>query len=187
MDLALAIAKSGLEAQHENIEIISNNLANANTTAFKRSRASFEDLPYDVINQPGSPTSQETNSPGGLVMGTGTKLVGNSKIYKDGEPISTSRDLDIAIRGRGFLQVQLPNGGGFGYTRAGALQRNESGQLTDEHGYIVQPAITIPQGAQNITISSDGSITARLAGTSTDSNVGQLQLWVRANGWKFIS
>lgn len=176
MDLALAIAKSGLEAQHENIEIISNNLANANTTAFKRSRASFEDLPYDIINKPGSPTSQETNSPTGLVMGTGTKLVGNSKIFKDGEPISTSRDKDIAIRGRGFFQVQLPNGGGYAYTRAGSLQQNESGQLTDEHGYIIQPAITIPLGSKNLTISPDGIVQALAPGATAPTQVGQMQL-----------
>lgn len=176
MDLALAIAKSGLEAQHENIEIISNNLANANTTAFKRSRAAFEDLPYDVVRQPGSPTSQETNSPTGLVMGTGVKLIGNSKIYKDGEPISTSRNLDVAIRGRGFLQVQLPNGGGYAYTRAGALDVNATGQIVDAHGYVIQPAMTIAQGSRNITISGEGVVEATLPGASTATQVGQMQL-----------
>lgn len=176
MDLALAIAKSGLEAQHENLEIISNNLANAGTTSFKKSRASFEDLPYDVIKQAGSPTSQETNSPGGLVMGTGTKLVGNSKIFKDGDPVATGRDLDVAIKGRGFLQVQLPNGGGFAYSRAGALQRNETGQVVDEHGYVVQPAISIPAGTTNLGISPNGIVTALLPGASTISQIGQMQL-----------
>src|SRR5437879_3732705 len=112
MDLALAIAKSGLEAQHENLEIISNNLANANTPTFKKSRAEFKDLPYEVQQLPGAPTSQETNSPSGFVMGTGTTLVGNSKIYSDGQLTETKRDKDVAIKGRGFFQVQLPNGAG---------------------------------------------------------------------------
>jgi flagellar basal-body rod protein FlgG len=176
MDLALAIARSGLEAQHQNIEIISNNLANASTTAFKKSHAAFQDLPYQVIKAPGSPTSIETNSPSGLVLGTGTKLIGNTKVYKDGNPVITEKPLDIAIHGRGFLQVQLPNGGNFAYTRAGALQVNETGQLVDGNGYAVQPAITIPQGAEQISISNDGIITAMLPGGSTTTQVGQLQL-----------
>lgn len=176
MDIALAIARSGLEAQHENIEIISNNLANASTTAFKKSRASFEDLPYDVIKVPGAPTSQETNSPTGVVMGTGTKLIGNTKIYKDGDIVQTDNDMNVAIQGRGFFQVQLPNGGGFAYTRAGVFERNESGQLTDPHGYVVQPAITIPQGSQKINISNDGIVSAILPGASVPTQVGQMQL-----------
>ncbi len=176
MDLALTIAKSGLEAQHENIEIISNNLANANTTAYKRSRATFEDLPYAIIKQPGSPTSQDVNSPAGLVMGTGTRLVGNNKVYQDGAPVVTNKWSDIRIAGRGFLQVQLPNGGSFAYTRAGSLQRNDSGQLVDTNGYIVQPPITIPEGAQEINISEDGLVNAKLPGAATATQIGQIQL-----------
>ena len=176
MDLALSIAKSGLEAQHQNIEIIGNNLANASTTAFKRSRADFEDLPYQVIKVPGSPTSQETNSPGGLLLGTGTRLVGNSKIYEDGSLNHTGNPYNIAIQGRGFLQVQLPNGGGFAYTRAGNLTSNAQGQLVDTNGYVVQPTLTIPQGTTGFQISTNGLVTGILPGGSAPTQLGQLQL-----------
>ncbi len=175
MDLALAIAKSGLEAQHENLEIISNNLANANTPTFKKSRAEFKDLPYEVQQIPGSPTSQETNSPSGFVMGTGTRLVGNSKIYSDGQLIETKRDKDVGIKGRGFFQVQLPNGAGFAYTRDGAFSTNEQNQLTLSNGYIVQPPITLPQGYTNLQISQDGLVTVTESGGS-NTQIGQLQL-----------
>lgn len=176
MDLALAIAQSGLEAQHKNIEIISNNLANADTPAYKKSRAEFADLPYQVLTQPGAPTSQETNTPGGLVLGTGTKLTGNTKVYTDGSQTITGRPLDVAISGRGFLQVQLPNGGGVAYTRAGHLTANQQGQITLPNGYIVQPAITLPAGYQSVSIAEDGIITVTVTGSSTAQQVGQLQL-----------
>jgi flagellar basal-body rod protein FlgG len=176
MDLALAIAKSGLEAQHENLEVISNNLANASTTAFKKSRAEFQDLPYTVIKQPGSPTSQETNSPNGIVMGSGTTLVGNSKVYSDGSLVQTSRPLDIAIQGRGFIQVQMPNGAGYAYTRDGSLKINEQGQLALANGYVVQPPITMPAQFTNLSISSDGIVSANTPGSTTSQQLGQLQL-----------
>jgi flagellar basal-body rod protein FlgG len=176
MDLALSIAKSGLEAQHQNLEIISNNLANSSTTAFKKSHAQFEDLPYTILKQPGSPTSQETNAPDGIVLGTGTKLVGNSKVYSDGSLVQTSRSLDVAIQGRGFIQVQRPNGDGFAYTRAGSFQVNEQGQLTLPNGYLVQPAITLPAQFSNLGISEDGIVTANVPGSTTSQQIGQLQL-----------
>lgn len=176
MDLALSIAKSGLEAQHKNIEIISNNLANVNTTSFKKSRAEFEDLPYEIHKQPGSATSQQTNTSGGLVMGTGTKLVGNSKIYADGSLIQTNRSLDIAIQGRGFLQVELPNGGGMAYTRMGRLDINEQGQVTMPNGYVIQPPITLPPQYTALNITKDGLVTVQLAGSTTPQQIGQLQL-----------
>lgn len=176
MDLALAIARSGLEAQHENIEIISNNLANANTTAFKKSRASFEDLPYVVEKQPGSPTSQETNSVSGFLMGTGTKIVGNAKVYSDGSLIQTHKPTDIAIQGRGFLQVQLPNGAGNAYTRAGALTTDESGQLTTNNGYVIQPPITIPQNSVYLNIDEGGAVSVVTSGSTSAQQIGQLQL-----------
>jgi flagellar basal-body rod protein FlgG len=176
MDLALAIAKSGLEAQHKNLEIISNNLANASTPSYKKSRAVFEDLPYDVITQPGSPTSQETNTTSGFVMGTGTKLVGNMKIYSDGPQTYTGRPFDVAISGSGFLQVQLPNGGGFAYTRAGSLTINEQGQLTLPNGYVVQPPITLPEGYQSLTISEDGLVSVIMNNQPNATQLGQLQL-----------
>jgi flagellar basal-body rod protein FlgG len=176
MDLALAIAQSGLEAQHKNLEIISNNLANANTPAYKRSRATFEELPYQVITQPGSNTTQETYSPSGMVIGTGARVVSNSKIYTDGDPIYTNDDKNIAINGRGFIQVQIPNGGGTAYTRAGALMLNQDSQLAMPNGYLLQPPITLPQNYQSLSISQDGVVSVMMQGSSVSQQVGQLQL-----------
>ncbi|MDR3476557.1 MAG: flagellar basal-body rod protein FlgG [Gammaproteobacteria bacterium] len=177
MDLALAIARSGLDAHHKNIEVISNNLANANTTAYKKSRPEFEDLPYSVIKQPGSATSQDTNTTSGLVLGTGTKLANNKKIFTDGSLMQTDNQLDIAIKGNGFLKVQLPNGSDYAYTRAGALQMNEQGQLVMPNGYIIQPPISIPTtGVQKIEISNDGMVNVYVAGSTTPQQVGQLEL-----------
>jgi flagellar basal-body rod protein FlgG len=176
MDLALNIAKSGLEAHHKNIEVISNNLANANTTGFKKSRAEFEDLPYDVIVQPGAATTQSTNTPSGLILGTGTKLSHNKKIHIDGPQVQTDNPLDLSIRGRGFIQVQIPNGSNMAYTRAGSLQLNEQGQLTLSNGYIVQPPINIPQGSQSISISQDGIVNVLASGATTPTQVGQIEL-----------
>lgn len=176
MDLALSIAKSGLEAQHDNIEIISNNLANSGTTGYKKSRAEFQDLPYQVITPPGSPSSQQTNVSSGLVLGTGTKVVGNTKVYSDGGIIPDSNPKHIAIQGRGFLQVQLPNGGGFAYTRDGNLQTNQQGQLTLANGFVIQPPITLTQGWTNLSIGQDGTVSVALPGSPTAQQVGQIQL-----------
>ena len=177
MDLALAIAKSGLDAHHRNIEIISNNLANANTTGFKKSRPEFEDLPYDIIKQPGSPTSQDTNTTSGLVVGSGVKLANNKKIFTDGSMLQTDNQMDLAIQGRGFLKIQLPNGNDYAYTRDGALQMNEQGQLVTRNGYIVQPPINIPTtDVQRIEVTEDGLVNVYQNGNSTPQQVGQLEL-----------
>jgi flagellar basal-body rod protein FlgG len=176
MDLALAIAKSGLDAHHKSIEIISNNLANANTNGFKRNRAEFEDLPYDVVKQPGSPTSIDTNATSGIVVGTGTKLASNKKIFTDG-PLIPGNELDVAIKGKGFLKVQLPTNNEFAYTRDASLQMNSQGQLTTRSGYVIQPAITLPtSGLNRIEITQDGFVNAYVAGSSAPQQVGQLEL-----------
>lgn len=176
MDLALMIAKSGLDAHHKSIEVISNNLANANTTAFKRNRAEFEDLPYKIEIQPGSQTADGVINPTSLAIGTGTKMSNNSKIFADGAQINTDKPLDLAIQGRGFLQVQLPNGGEYAYTRDGSLRVNDQSQLTLPNGYIVQPPITIPQGVSRIDISEDGVVSAVLPSSTTEQTIGTLQL-----------
>lgn len=176
MDLALMIAKSGLDAHHKNIEVISNNLANANTPAFKKSRAEFEDLPYQVINQPGAPTSADINNPGGLLIGTGSKMSSSKKVFTDGAAIPTNGALDVAITGRGFFQVALPGGGEFAYTRAGSLRVNDQGQLTLPNGYLIQPPITIPSGTQNVTIGEDGVVSVTSATSATQQAAGQMQL-----------
>ncbi len=175
MDAALWTAKTGLEAHHTAIGIISNNLANANTPAFKKNRPEFEDLPYQVVTQPGSPTSTVTNLPSGVVIGTGVRLADNKKMFSDGSQISTDNPLDIAISGRGFLQIQIPNQSEAAYTRAGTLQINELGQLALPNGYLVQPTITIPEGSKQINISADGIVS--ITNDTATQQVGQLELF----------
>lgn len=176
MDLALWTAKSGLEAHHKNIAIISNNLANANTTGFKKNRPEFSDLAYQVMIQPGSATTESTNSPSGIVVGTGVKLSDNKKIFTDGSLVQTDNALDVSISGRGFLQVQIPNESTLAYTRAGSLQVNEVGQLVLPNGYLLEPSITIPQGAQKISISEDGVVSVMTPGNTTPDQIGTIQL-----------
>lgn len=174
MDMALLIAKSGLDAHHKSIEVISNNLANANTTGFKKNRPEFQDLPYQVIKQVGSPETQDVTRPGGLVIGTGTKMSNNKKIFTQGSFVQTDNSTDIAIQGRGFLKVQLPNGN-YAYTRDGNLSVNSQGQLTLSNGYIVQPPITIPAGSGNLMIAKDGTVSTINPDSSTQQ-LGQLTL-----------
>lgn len=174
MDMALLIAKSGLDAHHKSIEVISNNLANSNTTAFKRNRPEFQDLPYQVISQKGAPVTQDITSPGGLVIGTGTKMSNNKKIFAQGTQIQTDNATDIGIQGRGFLKVQLPNGN-YAYTRDGNLSVNAQGQLTLSNGYLVQPPITIPQGSGALMIAKDGTVSTSASDGSVQT-LGQLTL-----------
>jgi flagellar basal-body rod protein FlgG len=176
MDMALLIAKSGLDAHHKNIEVISNNLANSNTPAFKRNRAEFQDLPYQVISEAGSPVTQDMNAPSNVVIGTGTKMSNNKKIFIDGAPIQTGSPLDVMISGRGLLKVETTSGN-YAYTRDGRLQVNELGQLVTSTGYVIQPPITMPQGAQAISISKDGVISAATSDSVTSlQQVGQIEL-----------
>jgi flagellar basal-body rod protein FlgG len=177
MDLALAIARSGLEAHHKSIEVISNNLANASTTAFKKNRAEFVDLPYQVEQLPGSSTSQDTSTVSGLMVGTGVKMTNNKKVFLEGSFMQTSQPLDVAIHGRGFFQIQLPNGSDFAYTRSGNFQMNAQGQIVTTEGYVVQPAISLPTtGVTDVQISGDGKVTVSIAGSSTPTQVGQLNV-----------
>ena len=176
MDMALLIAKSGLDAHHKNIEVISNNLANSNTPAFKRNRAEFQDLPYQVVTQAGSPVSQDINAPSNLVIGTGTKMSNNKKIFLDGSQIQTGSPLDVTVSGRGLFKVETVNSN-YAYTRDGRFQVNETGQLVTSTGYVIQPPIVIPQGSQNITISKDGIVSATPPGAAgTLQQLGQLEL-----------
>lgn len=178
MDLALMIARSGLDAQHKTIEVISNNLANANTTSFKRNRPEFVDLPYQVVKLPGSPLTETTNTTNGLVIGTGTKLAANKKIFIEGPQIQTGNEKNLYIKGRGFFQVQPPGNGGtdYAYTRDGSLTINDQGQLTLTNGYVLQPTITIPQGTQSMSVSQDGIVTVMVNGQQTAQQIGQLQI-----------
>ncbi|MFO7277863.1 MAG: flagellar basal-body rod protein FlgG [Pseudomonadota bacterium] len=175
MNPALWAAKTGLDAQQTRMTVTSNNLANVNTSGFKKSRAVFEDLLYQNIRQVGGNTSQDTISPSGLSLGTGVRVVATEKIYTQGNLNQTGNALDLAVQGRGFFQVLLPDGT-FAYTRDGSFQINAQGELVTSSGYAVQPGITIPDGAQSITIGSDGVVSVQLAGQSAPVQIGSLQL-----------
>lgn len=175
MNSALWAAKTGLDAQQTQMTVVSNNLANVNTTGFKKDRAVFEDLMYQNLRQVGASTSQDTQAPSGLNLGTGVRVVATEKVYTQGSFNQTGNALDVAVSGRGFFQVALPDGS-MAYTRDGSFQLNSQGQLVTASGYAVQPSISIPQGAQSISIGTDGTVSATLAGESSPTQVGSLQL-----------
>jgi flagellar basal-body rod protein FlgG len=172
---ALWVAKTGLDAQQTQMTVISNNLANVNTTAFKSDRASFQDLLYQNARQPGGATSEETQLPSGLTTGTGVRIVSTEKTYTEGNLQQTGNALDLAINGRGFFQVLMPDGS-TAYTRDGSFQTNAQGQLVTASGYAVQPAVQIPSAAQSITIGTDGTVGVQLAGQAVPVQVGTLTL-----------
>lgn len=172
---SLWIAKTGLEAQQTQMDVISNNLANVGTTGFKRSRAVFEDLLYQTIRQPGAQSSQQTQLPSGLQLGTGVRPVATERIHTQGNLQQTGNAKDVAIQGAGFFQVLMPDGSA-AYTRDGSFQVDSQGQLVTSSGFVVQPAITIPDNAQSITVGRDGTVSISVAGTATPTTVGTLQL-----------
>ncbi|MBI5042224.1 MAG: flagellar basal-body rod protein FlgG [Gammaproteobacteria bacterium] len=175
MNKAMWIAMTGLEAQQTRMSVISNNLANVNTMGFKRDRAVFEDLMYQTMRQPGAQSSQDTQLPSGLMLGTGVRTVATEKLHTQGNIVQTNNSLDVAIQGRGFLQVQMPDGS-LGYTRDGALQIDSTGQLVTAMGYLVDPAMTIPDNSQSVTIGTDGTVTVAVQGQAQPSQIGTLQL-----------
>lgn len=175
MNPALWIAKTGLEAQQTRMSVVSNNLANVNTTGFKRGRAEFEDLLYQNVRQVGAQSSQDTRLPSGLMLGKGVRTVATEKLFTQGSVVQTGKDLDIAINGRGFLQVLLPDGN-LAYTRAGSFQLNDQGQLVTPNGYLLQPEITVAQNAQAVSIGTDGTVTMKLPGQAEPSQAGTLEL-----------
>lgn len=172
---SLWIAKTGLDAQQTRMDVISNNLANANTTGFKSSRASFQDLMYQNRAQPGAQTTEQTLSPTGLMLGTGVRVVGTEKLFTQGELSQTGNSLDVAIQGRGFLQVSMPDGT-IAYTRDGSLHTDANGQLVTADGYALDPGITLPPNVQSITIGADGTVSATTSGSAASVQVGTLQL-----------
>lgn len=175
MNHALWIAKTGLDAQQTRMSAISNNLANVNTTGFKQDRVVFEDLLYQNVRQSGGQTSQDTELPTGLHLGTGVRVVATEKLFTQGALVQTGNPLDVAIKGRGFFQVLMPDGN-LAYTRDGTFQQNAQGELVTSSGYAVQPGITLPDGAQSITIGSDGVVSVMLAGQSAPTQVGSLEI-----------
>jgi len=172
---SLWIARTGLDAQQTSLDVIANNLANTSTNGFKRARPVFEDLLYQTLRQPGAQSSQSTQIPSGLQLGTGVRPVSTARIHTQGSLQQTGNDLDVAINGAGFLQVLLPDGT-TAYTRDGSFQRDNQGQLVTSSGYAVQPSITIPANALTTTISNDGVVSITQAGNASPTQVGTLQL-----------
>lgn len=175
MNQALWVAKTGLDAQQTRLSVISNNLANVSTTGFKQSRAVFEDLLYQNVRQVGGQTSQETRLPSGLYLGTGSRVVATEKLHTQGSIQTTENALDVAIDGKGYFPILLPDGTE-AYTRDGGFKISDQGQLVTASGYTLQPGITIAADVQSITIGQDGVVSVTLQGQPTPSAVGNIQL-----------
>ncbi len=175
MNSALWVAKTGLEAQKTRLTVTANNLANANTTGFKRDHAVFEDLIYQNVRQPGAQSSQNTTLPSGLSLGTGVRVVATEKLHTQGGHIETGNSLDLKIQGRGFFQILKPNGS-IAYTRDGSFQLDSNGQLVTSGGYPVEPAINIADNALSITVGVDGTVSQQLPGQPQAQVVGTITL-----------
>jgi flagellar basal-body rod protein FlgG len=172
---ALSTAATGMEAQQTRIDVVANNLANVNTNGFKKSRAEFTDLLYQTQRAAGTSESQGVVSPTGLQVGLGTRAVSTERMHTIGELKQTNNPLDIAVDGDGFIQVQQPNGQA-AYTRSGALRLNASGQVVNAEGLQLDPPITVPADATQLTIGSDGTVSAVIAGQQQAVELGQIQL-----------
>ena len=158
---SLYVAATGLEGEQTKMDVIANNLANVNTTGFKQSRAVFQDLLYQNLRQPGAQSSQTTQYPSGLQLGTGVRVVATERLMTQGNLTSTGNALDLGINGQGFFQIMQPDGT-IAYTRDGTFQLNNQGQLVTSNGYLLQPPVTIPPNAQSITIGTDGTVLGAL-------------------------
>ncbi|HBN13695.1 flagellar basal-body rod protein FlgG [Pseudohongiella sp. SYSU M77423] len=175
MHAALYVSKTGLSAQDTRLATVSNNLANVATNGFKKDRVVFEDLLYQIQRQPGANSTQNTELPSGLQIGTGVKVAGTQKLFSQGSLQTTGESLDVGINGRGFFEVIMPDGSS-SYTRDGQFHMNGNGELVTSQGFLVAPGITIPQDAQSLTIGDDGVISVRLPGQATTSNIGNMNL-----------
>lgn len=172
---ALWVAKTGLDAQQTRMAVIANNLANVNTTGFKKGRAVFEDLIYQNIRQVGSQATQDTTLPTGLQLGTGVRTVATEKLHTQGNIQQTDNSLDLAVNGRGFFQI-LDQTGNINYTRDGSFKVDSTGQLVTAGGLLLEPNITIPTDALNVTVGRDGTVSVLQPGNATPAEVGQIQL-----------
>ena len=175
MNLALWAAKTGLDAQNTQMSVIANNLANANTTGYKASRAAFQDLVYQNIQQVGAQSTQNTQYSTGLSLGTGVRIAATEKNYLQGSVLQTGGNLDMSITGPGFFQVTMPDGS-LSYTRDGSFSMDSQGNVVTASGYPISPAITIPITAQTVTIGTDGTVSITTAGSAKVTTVGQVQL-----------
>lgn len=172
---SLWISKTGLDAQQTNLDVIANNLANVATNGFKRSRAVFEDLLYQTIRSPGAQSSQNTQLPSGLQVGTGVRPVATARIFTQGNLQQTGNSFDVAINGAGFFQIQLPDGS-TAYTRDGSFHLDSQGQLVTASGFVLQPGITVPANTLSVTIGQDGVVSAVQSGNPAPVQIGQIQL-----------
>ena len=172
---SLWIAKTGLDAQQTQLDVVSNNLANVSTNGFKRSRAVFEDLLYQTIRPAGAQSSQQTQVPEGLQVGTGVRMVATARLHTQGNLQQTANQFDLAVSGSGFFQIQMPDGTN-AYTRDGSLHIDAQGQLVNSNGYSLSPAITIPANAQSVTVAPDGTISVTQQGAAAPVQVGTVQL-----------
>lgn len=172
---SLWIARTGLDAQQTQLDVISNNLANVSTNGFKRGRAVFEDLLYQTLRQPGAQSSQTTQIPSGLQLGTGVRPVSTARIFTQGNLQKTDGTLDMAIQGNGFFQITLPDGT-TGYTRDGSFQKDNQGQIVTSDGYPLQPNITIPANALTVTVGTDGTVSITQPGTSATTQIGSISV-----------
>ena len=175
MQRSLFIAATGMEAQRLNIDVISNNLANVNTTGFKKSRADFQELLYQGIKSAGASSAEGAELPTGIQVGLGVKPAAVQKMFQQGDFVSTGNNLDMVIEGQGFFQITKPDGE-IAYTRAGALKLDSQGKIVNSDGYALEPAITIPANTLQITITQDGTVSTLQAGSSAPTQVGQIQL-----------
>ena len=172
---SLYIAKTGLEAQQTNLDVVTNNLANVSTNGFKKSRAVFEDLLYQNVRQPGAQSSQQTQLPSGLQIGTGVRAVATERIHTHGNPQQTGNSKDVMINGSGFFQVLMPDGT-TAYTRDGSFQTDNNGQLVTSSGYVLQPPITVPSNALSMTVGRDGTVSVTTPGTVAPTQIGSIQV-----------
>ncbi|MDP2432470.1 MAG: flagellar basal-body rod protein FlgG [Pseudomonadota bacterium] len=172
---SLHIARTGLDAQQTQLDVVSNNLANTSTTGFKKSRAVFEDLLYQTIRQAGAQSSQQTQLPSGFQLGVGVRPVATERIFQQGAMQQTSNPLDVAINGQGFFQIQMPDGS-LAYTRDGSFQTDSQGNLVTASGYALLPNMQIPANALTTTIGRDGIVSVTTPGNATPTQLGQIQL-----------
>jgi flagellar basal-body rod protein FlgG len=175
MHPALWVSKSGLQAQDLALTTVSNNLANVSTTGFKKDRPVFEDLLYQIQRQPGANSSADTRLPTGLQVGTGVRTAGTQKVFTTGSLQLTDQPLDMAVNGRGFFQIQMPDGT-LSYTRDGTFNINAEGTIVNVNGYPLEPQINVPELTNQLTISSDGIVQATLFGDPTPQELGQIDL-----------
>lgn len=172
---SLFTAATGMQAQQMNVDVISNNLANVNTTGFKRSRADFQDLLYQTVRAPGAPSGDGIQIPTGIQVGLGVKPAAVAKLFTQGDFVNTGNDLDLVIEGDGFFQISLPDGT-TAYSRAGAFKLDKDGRIVNSDGYVLEPAITIPSDTIKLTIANDGRVSVIQAGNNTPVEIGTIEI-----------